>query len=132
VISNIDNLLNTIDQQGLDVPFIDGVIQYGICASVPETFQRGGRAGRGDPNNDAFFLTMFEPWVLKTDPKHVNAPTTGSTKALVKKKRFTKEERTDVAAIRLCQEYGYPDRESCIRNFFALYFGDESSTSKFI
>ncbi|KAF9545083.1 hypothetical protein CPC08DRAFT_649450 [Agrocybe pediades] len=51
---------------GIDVQGIDGVIQYGLCADVAETFQRGGRAGR-DTLRDAFFVIMVEPWVADLD-----------------------------------------------------------------
>lgn len=109
--------------QGLDIPDIEIVIQYGITREVPTALQRGGRGGRS-PTGQAIFLLMYEPWVKSinlaavevdtaTDPDHPNIPklTTHSTK----------QGRTGVAMIKIVQS-----EQECLRKLYAAYLKDET------
>ena len=58
-------LLANESAQGLDIPDIEIVVQYGISRDVPATLQRGSRGGRG--SKEALFLIMYEPWVDEID-----------------------------------------------------------------
>lgn len=112
--------------QGLDIPDIEVVIQYGITRDVPSTLQRGGRGGRS-PSSQAIFLIMYEPWVLDIDltatPNESGDPDLPNSGKLTK--NSTKNQRTGHAMINLIQS-----KESCIRNFFAQYLADESPEGK--
>ncbi|KAJ7697338.1 hypothetical protein B0H17DRAFT_1197391 [Mycena rosella] len=52
--------------EGLDVPGINGVINYGIPAKIPMKTQRDGRGGRSTAS-PAFCLNLIEPWVREMD-----------------------------------------------------------------
>lgn len=110
---------------------INGVIQYGICPSIPETFQRGGRGGH-DTSRDAFFVIMVEPWVTKLNLRELSNPEldlTDPDRPLSmdsKRKIPTKQERTGIAMARLGQQF----KITCVRRYFAGCFQDTLPSSE--
>jgi hypothetical protein len=101
---------------------IEGVIQFGICTDVPETFQCGGHGGC-DSDGFAFFLIMIEPWVngintnLLMDEMDPDQPICPSSSWKVP----TKQECCGVASIQLTTS------PKCLQLGFANYFRDNSS-----
>jgi len=107
--------------QGLDIPDIEVVVQYGITREVPTALQRGGRGGRS-PTGKAIFLLMYEPWVKTidlaavdvdtvSDPDHPNVP-----KLTV---HSTKLARTGVAMVKIIQL-----KQECLRRLYADYLNN--------
>jgi superfamily II DNA helicase RecQ len=109
--------------QGIDFRFLFFVIQFGVCATLAELYQRGGRGGRDDAII-ALFLIMYEGWVedldvmdvppeeLEDDPDRPFL--TGS------KKNMTKRERVGIAFINCIQSI------ECLRCIFAGYLSDKT------
>ncbi|KAJ7771319.1 P-loop containing nucleoside triphosphate hydrolase protein, partial [Mycena maculata] len=111
---------------GLDVPKIDGVINYGLPEKVPMRFQWEGRAGRSSIC-DAFALTMLEPWVLEIGAAHLgdviedkDDPDRPLLPGGLSKKNPVKKERVGTAAVRLATCKG------CKRAAYAKFFEDDS------
>ncbi|KAJ7150362.1 P-loop containing nucleoside triphosphate hydrolase protein [Mycena filopes] len=106
---------------GLDVPEIDGVINYGLPEKVPMCFQWEGRAGRST-SPDAFALTMVEPWVYDMDLNDAvddnNDPDRPLLSDGLTKKHPRKQERVGTASVRLAR------CESCKRSAYAKFFED--------
>jgi superfamily II DNA helicase RecQ len=108
--------------QGLDIPDIEVVIQYGISRDVPTTLQRGGRGGRGP--KDALFLIMYEPWVNEIDLSEINVPADADPDHpnVGELSRYsTKQARLGLAMIKIIQL-----DEVCLRLLFAVYLKDQS------
>jgi len=111
-----------LSRQGLDIPDIEAVVQYGIGRDVPTTLQRGGRGGR-NKSGQAIFLIMYEPWVMTIDLSTIDFPITDPDHPNVEKltKFSTKQARTGIAMTRITQS-----RKECLRAMFADYLGDDS------
>jgi superfamily II DNA helicase RecQ len=106
--------------QGLDVPDIQCVVQFGMCRDVPNTVQRCGRGGRA-PSTSAVFLILYKPWAMATDISSVAEDLDDPDRPLQAiTKTSKKPERTGVAMYRLIQT------SSCMRKFFANYLADET------
>jgi superfamily II DNA helicase RecQ len=118
LISNVPALKKK--KQGLDVGYIDVVVDYGAPRAKTTPIQRGGRAGRrGQPS---VYLLMAEPWVYTAslaavDPNSSDpdGPISGR---LLKSSR--KPERAGLAVVQ------YVRSETCLREMFAHYLGDKS------
>ena len=91
--------------QGLDIPDIAIIFQYGIMCDVLTTLQQAGW-GDHSPTSKAIFLPMYEPWVklidlstieanMVSNPDHPNIPKLT--------KYSTKEEHTGIAMIQIVQ-----------------------------
>ncbi|KAJ7768865.1 P-loop containing nucleoside triphosphate hydrolase protein [Mycena metata] len=110
--------------EGLDVPGINGVINYGIPAKIPMKTQRDGRGGRSTAS-PAFCLNLIEPWVREMDAESalldVGDPDRPLMEAGLTKKVPTKQERTGVASIHLANS------DDCEREINADYYGDDSA-----
>lgn len=111
--------------QGLDIPDIEVVIQYGITRDVPSTLQRAGRGGR-NATGLAVFLMMYEPWVLDIDlsasgvEESVSALDPDYPHSGKLTKYSTKQQRTGRAMVSIVQS------TTCIRKMFAEYLKDQS------
>ena len=115
-------LLANESAQGLDIPDIEIVVQYGISRDVPTTLQRGGRSGRG--SKDALFLIMYESWVDKIDLleilfNHDLDPDHPNVKEL--SQHSNKRAQLGLAMIKIIQL-----DETCLRLLFAVYLSDQS------
>lgn len=107
--------------QGLVIPDIEVVIQYGISRDVPTTFQRGGRGGRG--SKDALFLIMYEPWVNEIDLTEIDFHVDSDPDHPITRElplHSTKQARLGLAMIKFIQF------EVCLRLLFAVYLEDQS------
>ncbi|KAJ7478794.1 hypothetical protein B0H11DRAFT_1916486 [Mycena galericulata] len=109
--------------RGLDVPEIDGVINYGLPEKVTMRFQWEGRAGRST-TRDAFALTMIEPWVFEMDLSTAVDDKDDPDRPLLieglKKKNPRKQERIGTASVRLARCDG------CKRLDYAKFFEDDA------
>jgi len=112
-------------KQGLDIPDIEAVIQYGIPRDVPTALRRGGRSGRSK-TGQAIFLIMYEPWVMDVDLSVVDFTVSDPDHPIVMKlsKTSNKQERTGMAMIKIIQSKG------CLRNAYAQYLEDTSPDGK--
>jgi len=115
-------LLANESAQGLDIPDIEIIVQYGISRDVPTTLQRGGRSGRG--SKDALFLIMYESWVDEIDLSeilfnHDLDPDHPNVKEL--SQHSNKRARLGLAMIKIIQL-----DETCLRLLFAVYLSDQS------
>ncbi|KAJ7495742.1 P-loop containing nucleoside triphosphate hydrolase protein [Mycena galericulata] len=117
------NSFASLDGAGLDVPEIDGVINYGLPEKVTMRFQWEGRAGRST-TRDAFALTMIEPWVFEMDLSTAVDDKDGPDRPLLieglKKKNPRKQERIGTASVRLARCDG------CKRLAYAKFFEDDA------
>ncbi|KAK6996226.1 ATP-dependent DNA helicase hus2/rqh1, partial [Favolaschia claudopus] len=109
--------------EGADIKGIEGVVIYGLTEKVPMRFQWEGRGGRST-NNDAFAVTMLEPWVNEMDlTTAVYDPDDPDRPVLpdgLKKKTPTKKERVGMASVQLAR------CETCKREAYAKFFEDDS------
>jgi hypothetical protein len=107
--------------QGLDIPDIVIVIQYGITHNVPTTLQQGGQGG-SSPTSQAIFLLMYKPWVktidlaavevdAALDPDHPNVP-----KLTI---HSTKKAQTGITMLKIIQL-----EKKCLQKLFATYLRD--------
>ncbi|KAJ7448715.1 P-loop containing nucleoside triphosphate hydrolase protein [Mycena latifolia] len=129
--------------EGLDVPEINGVINYGLPEKVPMRFQWEGRAGRSS-TRDAFALTMIEPWVFDMDlSTAIDDPDDPDRPLLpdgLKKKNPRKQERVGTASVRLARSLdftclwccdGHPDNGFSLDKLFLgpIYAGEGPRTA---
>ncbi|KAF7334003.1 Werner syndrome ATP-dependent helicase [Mycena venus] len=109
--------------EGLDVPEIDGVINYSLPEKVTMRFQWEGRAGRST-THDAFALTMIEPWVFDMDLSNAVDDKDDPDQPLLheglKKRNPRKQERIGTASVHLARCLG------CKREAYAQFFEDDS------
>ncbi|KAF8432363.1 hypothetical protein L210DRAFT_962264 [Boletus edulis BED1] len=112
------------DLSGLDIRGVVNVIQYGVCKNMAEAAQRAGRAAR-DPNSSGLFLMMVEPWALKLSLESISITDPDQPFVLTVKKNSSKQERTSMASTQ------YVQSQDCLRQFFAIYLGDESQRGKY-
>ncbi|KAJ7658413.1 hypothetical protein B0H17DRAFT_861354, partial [Mycena rosella] len=112
--------------EGLDVPEVNGVINFGLPKKVPMRFQWEGRAGHSS-TRDAFALTMLEPWVLEMSMTHLGQvaededdPYRPLLSTGLGKKNPIKQERVGTAAVQLATCPG------CKRAAYAKFMEDES------
>lgn len=114
----------------MDIPGIDGVIQYGICTEIPEMVQRLGRGGCGEPVREAFFVMMIEPWVLDLDvdslDEKLELDDPDRPFATSDKKTPTKRECVGIAAVRLVHS------PVCLREQLADNLQDDSPNGMYI
>ena len=107
--------------QGLDVPDIVYVIQYGVCRDMLN-LQRGGRGGCTSSIN-ALFLIMYKPWALTTDLSKLPVDLSDLDQPLQAITKVSKKpERSRMAMYQRIQS------GSCIRAFSAGYLGDKTPT----
>ncbi|KAJ7272254.1 P-loop containing nucleoside triphosphate hydrolase protein [Mycena rebaudengoi] len=114
--------------EGLDVPGINGVINYGIPEEIPMRFQRDGRARRSS-KEDAFAITMLEFWMMEMDLTkaivHFDDPDRPLLPGGFTKWQPTKQERTGTASLLFARSSG------CKRDGLATYFEDDSDEGSF-
>lgn len=99
------------------------MVQYGVPRDVPNTLQRGGRAGRSSPHR-ALFLLMYESWALDVDLSEISVdivsdPDHPLLEALTQ--YTSKQDRTGWAMLYILQIV------ICLRILFAEYLGDHAS-----
>ena len=124
-VPNQPSELSNDQKQGLDIPDIEAVVQYGIPRDVPTALQRGGRGGR-NKTGQAVFLIMYESWVMDVDVSEsavTNLSASDPDHPIVAKlsKISNKQERTGIAMTKIIQS------KECLRQMYAQYLGDETA-----